>query len=82
MWRDYPGMSCPDILSMFAAPVHPCTRGIRPSMDIIQRGNNRNIIFASGEDIYCSQDGLYDACKQHDILIHAYVLDIWGQCKN
>jgi putative transposase len=58
---------------MFAAPVHPCTRGIRPSMDIIQRGNNRSIIFAADQDYAFFRDCLSKACLEHAVLIHAYV---------
>lgn len=41
---------------------------------VIQRGNNRNPIFASDEDYQFYLAKLMDACKKHDCEIHAYVL--------
>jgi putative transposase len=40
---------------------------------IIQRGNNRQAIFASGEDYQFFRDALVDASVKHDLAIHAYV---------
>ncbi|MEE9344886.1 MAG: transposase [Methylococcales bacterium] len=41
---------------------------------IIQRGNNRDSIFASDDDYRFYLDCLKDAGKRHELLIHAYVL--------
>jgi putative transposase len=41
---------------------------------IIQRGNNRDPIFASDDDYRFYLDCLQDAGKRHELLIHAYVL--------
>ncbi len=41
---------------------------------VIQRGNNRDIIFVSDEDYQYYLQKLGDACKQYDCEIHAYVL--------
>ncbi len=40
---------------------------------IIQRGNNRQDIFASDEDYQFFRDALVAACVKHDLAIHAYV---------
>ena len=40
---------------------------------IIQRGNNRQAIFASGEDYQFFRDALIDASVKHDLALHAYV---------
>ena len=39
---------------------------------IIQRGNNRQAIFASDEDYPFIRDALVDASVKHDLVIHAY----------
>ena len=41
---------------------------------IIQRGNNRDIIFVADEDYHFYLEKLGDACKKHDCAVHAYVL--------
>lgn len=41
---------------------------------IIQRGNNRQDIFRSGEDYQLFRDALVEASVKHDLAIHAYVL--------
>ena len=53
-------------LPRYVLPGHP--------QHVIQRGNNRSIIFASTEDYYVYRNCLYDACVKHDVQIHAYVL--------
>ena len=40
---------------------------------IIQRGNNRQVIFAAGADYPVFRDALVEAAKQHGLAIHAYV---------
>ena len=40
---------------------------------IIQRGNNRQAIFASDEDYQFLRDALIDASVKHDLGMHAYV---------
>ncbi len=40
---------------------------------IIQRGNNRQVIFAADEDYLFFRDALVDAAVKHDLAIHAYV---------
>ena len=40
---------------------------------IIQRGNNRQAIFASDEDYQFLRDALIDASVKHDLALHAYV---------
>ena len=40
---------------------------------IIQRGNNRQAIFATEEDYLCFRDALVEAAGKHDLRIHAYV---------
>ncbi len=40
---------------------------------IIQRGNNRQAIFASDEDYLFFRDSLIEASVKHDLAIHAYV---------
>lgn len=40
---------------------------------IIQRGNNRQDIFRSGEDYRLFRDALVEASVKHDLAIHAYV---------
>ncbi len=40
---------------------------------IIQRGNNRQVIFASDADFQFFRDALVDAAKKHDLAVHAYV---------
>lgn len=41
---------------------------------VIQRGNNRDVIFAADEDYRFYLKKLGDACKKHDCALHAYVL--------
>ena len=41
---------------------------------VIQRGNNRDIIFVSDEDYQYYLQKLGDACKKYECEIHAYVL--------
>ncbi len=41
---------------------------------IIQRGNNRNIIFVADEDYQYYLQKLDDACKKYDCEIHAFIL--------
>ncbi len=41
---------------------------------IIQRGNNRDIIFVSDDDYRFYLESLKDACKQYKCDVHAYVL--------
>jgi putative transposase len=41
---------------------------------VIQRGNNRQLIFAADEDYRFFLDCLMDAAKRHGCAIHAYVL--------
>ena len=41
---------------------------------IIQRGNNRQAIFASDDDYQFFRDALTDAAAHHDLAVHAYVL--------
>ena len=40
---------------------------------IIQRGNNRQVIFAAETDYQFFRDTLIEAAKQHGLIIHAYV---------
>lgn len=40
---------------------------------IIQRGNNKQVIFAAEADYQFFRDALIDAAKQHGLIIHAYV---------
>lgn len=40
---------------------------------IIQRGNNRQVIFAAEADYQFFRDALIEAAKQHGLIIHAYV---------
>ena len=40
---------------------------------IIQRGNNRQVIFAAEADYQFFRDALIDAADKHDLSIHAYV---------
>ncbi|MEW6039325.1 MAG: transposase [Pseudomonadota bacterium] len=40
---------------------------------IIQRGNNRQVIFAADEDYQFFRDALVDAAKKYGLSIHAYV---------
>ena len=40
---------------------------------LIQRGNNRQPIFAADDDYQVFRDSLVDAATQHDLAIHAYV---------
>ena len=41
---------------------------------VIQRGNNRDMIFVADEDYHYYLKKLEDACKKYDCDIHAYVL--------
>lgn len=51
------------------------TRYVIPNQPqhIIQRGNNRQIIFASDADYQFFRDEMAEASKKHGLLIHAYV---------
>jgi putative transposase len=40
---------------------------------IIQRGNNRQVIFAAEADYQFFRDALIEAAKQHGLIVHAYV---------
>jgi putative transposase len=40
---------------------------------IIQRGNNRQVIFAADADYQFFRDALVEAASKHDLAIHAYV---------
>lgn len=40
---------------------------------IIQRGNNRQVIFAAEADFQFFRDVLVEAASKHDLAIHAYV---------
>jgi putative transposase len=40
---------------------------------VIQRGNNRQIIFAADADYQFFRDALVDASRKHGLQIHAYV---------
>jgi integrase-like protein/transposase IS200 family protein len=41
--------------------------------DIIQRGNNRQVIFAADADYQFFRDALVEAASEHGLAIHAYV---------
>ncbi len=41
---------------------------------VIQRGNNRHVIFADEADYQCYLDTLAEACDRFDCRVHAYVL--------
>ena len=41
---------------------------------VIQRGNNREVIFASNEDYHFYLEKLQDACHKYHCDVHAYVL--------
>ena len=41
---------------------------------VIQRGNNRSIIFVDQSDYRFYLEALEGACRQHDCVLHAYVL--------
>ena len=41
---------------------------------IIQRGNNRDVIFARDDDYHFYLEKFQDACEMHNCDIHAYVL--------
>jgi len=53
-------------LPRYVLPGHP--------QHVIQRGNNRNIIFASEDDFYFFESCLIEACIKFDVMVHAYVL--------
>lgn len=40
---------------------------------IVQRGNNRQVIFAADADYQFFRDAMVDAAKDHGLVIHAYV---------
>ncbi len=40
---------------------------------IIQRGNNRELVFVGDEDHPFYLECLQDAAKRHELLVHAYV---------
>jgi putative transposase len=52
-------------LPRYVLPGHP--------QHVIQRGNNRNVIFASEEDYSFYRECLKKACSEHKVLVHAYV---------
>lgn len=52
-------------LPRYVLPGHP--------QHIIQRGNNHSAIFACEDDYTFYRECLIKACKEHDVLIHAYV---------
>jgi putative transposase len=52
-------------LPRFAVPGHP--------QHVIQRGNNRSLLFAASSDYQFFQDCLLTACQRHGCQIHAYV---------
>ncbi len=52
--------------SRFVLPGHP--------QHIIQRGNNRNVIFIAKEDYQFYLEKLRDGCEKYSCHIHAYVL--------
>jgi putative transposase len=41
---------------------------------VIQRRNNRDVIFAADEDYRCYLQKLGDACKKYDCELHPYFL--------
>ena len=41
---------------------------------VIQRGNNKGIVFVGDDDYRCYLRKLGEACEEHDTRIHAYVL--------
>lgn len=41
---------------------------------VIQRGNNRELIFVADEDYHYYLQKLFDGCKKHDVELHAYIL--------
>ena len=43
-------------------------------LHLIQRGNNRQVIFADDEDFTHFRDCLLDASRREGLAIHAYVL--------
>lgn len=47
---------------------------LRQPQHVIQRGNNRGVIFVADEDYQFYLQKLGDACKKYDCEIHAYVL--------
>ncbi len=53
-------------LSRFVIPGQP--------HHVIQRGNNRDVIFAQDADYHFYLEKLKDACKKFDCALHAYVL--------
>jgi putative transposase len=44
------------------------------SQHIVQRGNNRSLMFADSEDLTVFMMTLGDACRRHDVKIHGFVL--------
>jgi len=50
----------------FVLPGHP--------QHVIQRGNNRSVIFGAEEDYGFYLDKLREGCKKHGCDVHAYVL--------
>ncbi len=50
----------------FVLPGHP--------QHVIQRGNNRSVIFGADEDYRFYLDKLREGCKKHGRDVHAYVL--------
>ncbi|WP_420856725.1 transposase [Sulfuriflexus mobilis] len=73
-YLDYPESWCLDKPYTFTAPVRPCTRGISPSLVVIQRGNNRQAVFYCADDYQQYLDALAHAAEENGCAIHAYVL--------
>src|ERR1700741_3601025 len=44
------------------------------ALHVIQRGNNREPVFAAETDYQFFLDCLLEAIQRHDVLVHAYVL--------
>lgn len=42
-------------------------------LHLIQRGNNRQVIFADNDDFACFRDWLIDAARREGLAVHAYV---------
>ena len=49
---------------------------------IIQRGNNRQVIFAADADYQYFRDALVEACDKHGLAVHAYVFICWELLSN
>ena len=53
-------------LPRYVLPGHP--------QHVIQRGNNKNLIFVTDDDYRFYKECLEKACETHDCAVHAYVL--------